>query len=93
VKRTQHNINTPYHDRERSIPFEKNYGPYKILYKIARQKRHIEVEDTKSDTEEGLENAGDKIKAGAKAVANKIKDSDRDLGTEYDKEKVKEKVN
>ena len=30
--------------------------------------------DTKSDTEEGLENAGDKIKAGAKAVANKIKD-------------------
>jgi hypothetical protein len=48
---------------------------------------------TKSDTEEGLENAGDKIKAGAKAVVNKIKDSDRDLGTEYDKEKVKEKVN
>ena len=38
-------------------------------------------------------NAGDKIKAGAKAVANKIKDPDKDLGTEYDKEKVKEKVN
>jgi len=28
---------------------------------------------------EGLENAGDKIKAGAKAVANKIKDPDKDL--------------
>ncbi|HEX7179509.1 MAG TPA: hypothetical protein VF220_07255 [Nitrososphaeraceae archaeon] len=47
---------------------------------------------TKSDTEENLENAGDSIKAGAKAVANKIKDPDKDLGTEYDKEKLKEKV-
>ena len=46
----------------------------------------------KTDTEEDLENAGDKIKAGTKAVANKIKDPDKDLGTEYDKEKVKEKV-
>jgi hypothetical protein len=27
-----------------------------------------------------------------KAVANKIKDPNRDLGTEYDKEKLKEKV-
>ena len=38
---------------------------------------------TKSDTEENLENAGDSIKAGAKAVANKIKDPDKDLGAEY----------
>ena len=30
---------------------------------------------TKSDTEENLENAGDSIKAGAKAVANKIERS------------------
>ena len=35
--------------------------------------------DTKSNTEQDLENAGDKIKAGAKAVANKIKDPNRDL--------------
>ena len=49
----------------------------------------FEVE-TKAGTKEL--SAGDKIKAGAKAVANKIKDPDRDLGTEYDKEKVKEKV-
>ena len=33
-----------------------------------------------------------RLKAGAKAVANKIKDPNRDLGTEYDKEKLKEKV-
>ena len=38
--------------------------------------------DTKSNTEQDLENAGDKIKAGAKAVANKIKDPNRDLSTE-----------
>ena len=31
-----------------------------------------------------------KKKAGAKAVANKIIDPDKDLGTEYDKEKLKE---
>jgi hypothetical protein len=46
----------------------------------------------KSDTEENLENAGDSIKAGTKAVANKIKDPDKDLGAEYNKEKLKEKV-
>ena len=44
------------------------------------------------EVESDLEDAGDKIKAGAKAVANKIKDPDKDLGTEYDKEKLKEKV-
>ncbi len=54
---------------------------------LKKQKR-----TTKSDTEENLENAGDSIKAGAKAVANKIKDPDRDLGAEYNKEKLKEKV-
>jgi hypothetical protein len=46
--------------------------------------------ENKSDAEKDVENAGDKIKAGAKAVANKIKDPGRDLGTEYEKEKIKE---
>jgi hypothetical protein len=54
-------------------------------------KSKVEV-NRKSDAERDLEDAGDKIKAGAKAVGNKIKDSDRDLGTEYDKEKFKEKA-
>lgn len=40
-----------------------------------------------SDTDEG---AGDKIKAGFKAVAKKIEDPDRDLGAEYEKEKTRE---
>jgi hypothetical protein len=33
--------------------------------------------DDKTQTERDLEDAGDKIKAGAKAVTNKIKDPDR----------------
>ena len=48
--------------------------------------------DTKGDTQKDLEGAGDKIKAGAKAVASKIKNTNRDLGTEYEKEKIKENV-
>lgn len=39
-----------------------------------------------------LENTGDKIKAGAKAVGKKIEDPDRDLEVEYNKEKVKEQI-
>jgi hypothetical protein len=47
----------------------------------------IDSETDYSDSDEG---AGDKIKAGVKAVGKKIQDPDRDLGTEYEKEKVKE---
>jgi hypothetical protein len=36
--------------------------------------------------------AFDKLKAGAKAVAKKVTDPNRDLGTEYEKEKGKEKA-
>jgi hypothetical protein len=36
--------------------------------------------------------AADKMKAGAKAAGKKVEDPDRDAGTEYNKEKVKEKV-
>ena len=56
-----------------------------------KTKTKFEVEN-KSEAEKDAENAVDKIKAGAKAVGNKIKDPDRDLGTEYEKEKIKEKV-
>ena len=48
--------------------------------------------DTKGDTQRDLETAGEKIKDGAKAVASKIKNTNRDLGTEYEKEKIKENV-
>jgi hypothetical protein len=54
-------------------------------------KSKVEV-NRKSDAERDLEDVGDKLKAGAKAVGNKIKDPDRDLGSEYDTEKFKEKA-
>ena len=48
--------------------------------------------DRKSEAERDAEDAGDKVKAGARALGNKIEDPDRDLGTEYEKEKLKEKA-
>jgi hypothetical protein len=38
-----------------------------------------------------MEDAADKVKAGAKAMSKKVTDPDRDLETEYNVEKVKEK--
>ena len=48
--------------------------------------------DRKTEGEKDLEDASDKMQAGAKAVANKVSDPDRDLETEYNKEKLKEKL-
>ena len=45
----------------------------------------------KGDLERTVENASDKVQAGAKAVANKINDPSQDIDTEYSKEKIKEK--
>ena len=58
-------------------------------YKI---KEETEFKVGKSDTEEDLEDAGDKVKAGAKAIGKKVADPDRDLENEYQKEKIKEKL-
>src|SRR4029079_8175014 len=41
---------------------------------------------------DSLNEGVDKIKAGAKAVAKKIDDPDKDIGTEYNKEKIKEQA-
>lgn len=49
-----------------------------------------DYENKKQDTKDALDEAGDKIKAGAKAVANKLDDTDKDTETEYRKEKLKE---
>ena len=48
--------------------------------------------DRKTEGEKDLEDASDKMQAGAKAVANKVSNPDRDLETEYNKEKLKEKL-
>jgi uncharacterized protein (DUF305 family) len=48
--------------------------------------------DTKSEAEQDLEDAGDKIKAGAKAMGAKMEDPDRDMGAQYEKKKAEEKL-
>jgi hypothetical protein len=45
-----------------------------------------------SSIEDDMKDAGDKMKAGAKAAGNKMADTDRDTETEYNKEKIKEKL-
>lgn len=64
-----------------------------------KEETEVEVEEAKSDVEEGVEDAGegledasDKVQAGAKAVAKKIVDPDKDLESEYEKQKIKEKM-
>jgi hypothetical protein len=49
--------------------------------------------DTKSDAERDLEDVGDKMKAGAKAMGARMKDPDRDMGAQYEKKKAEEKLN
>ena len=49
-------------------------------------KQGTEVETEKKDTE----TIGDKMKAGAKALKNKVQDPDRSVKNEYEKEKLEE---
>jgi len=48
--------------------------------------------DTKSEASQDLEDAGDKIKAGARAMGAKMDDPDRDMGAQYEKKKTEEKL-
>ena len=48
------------------------------------------ISNTADNSENSLDEAGYKIKAGIKAMTKKIKDPDKDLQTEYRKEKFKE---
>ena len=45
-----------------------------------------------SNIDDDAKDAADKIQAGGKAAAKKMEDPGRDTNTEYNKEKVKEKV-
>ncbi len=47
---------------------------------------------TKSEAERDLEDAGDKMKAGVKAMGAKMEDPDRDMGAQYEKKKTEEKL-
>ena len=48
--------------------------------------------DTKSEARQDLEDAGNKMKAGAKAMGAKMEDPDRDVGAEYEKKKAEERL-
>lgn len=45
-------------------------------------------ERPQDESDSVLDEAVDKVKAGTKAVVNKVKDTDKDLGEEYNKEKT-----
>ena len=49
--------------------------------------------DTKSEAKGDLQDAGDKMKAGAKAMGAKMEDPYRDMGAQYEKKKTEEKLN
>ena len=61
-------------------------------YEVDTHDAKDDVEDAGYEVKEGAEDVKDKLKSGAKAVFNKAKDPDRDLETEYQKEKIKEKL-
>jgi hypothetical protein len=48
--------------------------------------------ERKSGAADDMDNTADKVKAGAKAMDKKVTDPDRDLGTEYNVEKSKERL-
>ena len=55
----------------------------------------VDVEEKveyKVDKKSGAEHEIDNTKAGAKAMGKKVTDPDRDLGTEYNVQKAKEKL-
>ena len=47
--------------------------------------------DRKGEAERDLEDVSNKVQAATKAVVDKVADPNRDLETEYKKEKIKEK--
>lgn len=59
-------------------------------YEVETHDTENELEDVGNEVKEGVADTKDKVKAGTKAVFNKVRDPDRDLETEYQKEKIKE---
>jgi hypothetical protein len=76
-------------EREEKIKREVKTDEYGNVSK-EEVKREV---DTKSEAKQDMEDAGDKMKAGAKAIGAKMKDPDRDMGAEYEKKKSEERLN
>jgi len=75
-------------DREEKIKREVKTDEYGNV-REEEVKREV---DTKSGVKQDLEDAGDKMKAGAKAMGAKMEDPDRDMGAQYEKKKAEERL-
>jgi hypothetical protein len=75
-------------ERGESLPGGESSAEY--MASQAGEEGEEEAWRRKGEAEKDTETMGDKIKAGAKALKKKAGDPDRDLKTEYEKEKIKE---
>jgi hypothetical protein len=75
-------------EREEKIKREVKTDEYGNVRK-EEVKREV---DTKSEVKQDMEDAGDKMKAGAKAMGAKMEDPDRDIGAQYEKKKAEERM-
>ena len=75
-------------EREEKIKREVKTDEYGNVKK-EEVKREV---DTKSEAKQDLEDAGDIMKAGAKAMGAKMEDPDRDMGAQYEKKKAEERL-
>jgi hypothetical protein len=78
-------------DEKKVVKKEVKYEE-KISYDNDSKSTYEQKTSFDGDPKNTLENATDKIKAGAKAVVNKVKDTDRDSESEYERKKLKENV-
>jgi hypothetical protein len=82
---TTESTNAEIKEKGESLPGGESSAEY-MASRAGEVKQGTEVETEKKDTE----TIGDKMKAGAKALKNKVQDPDRSIKNEYEKEKLEE---
>jgi hypothetical protein len=78
---TTESINAEIKERGESLPGGESSAEYMA------SRAGEEVQKTDAEAEKDTETIGDKMKAGAKALKNKVQDPDRSMKNEYQKEK------
>ena len=79
---TTESTNVGIKERGESLPGGESSAEY-MASRAGEAEQRTEVE-----TEKDTETIGDKMKAGAKALKNKVQDPDRSIKNEYEKEKL-----
>lgn len=79
---TTESTNVEIKEKGQSLPGGESSAEY-MASRAGEAEQRIEVE-----TEKDTETIGDKMKAGAKALKNKVQDPDRSIKNEYEKEKL-----